>query len=69
MSELEHLTKAPKGRQKIYYYDPTWEYCKNYTKEKLSDLELKDMMNSEKIGVESVFGKLKGDFVFHRVRD
>ena len=66
-AELDQLAKTPKGRQRKIYYNPAWEYFKNYTKEKLSDPELKNIYGQRKIDVESVFGNLKGNFAFHRV--
>lgn len=66
-AELDELAKTPTRRQRKIYYNPTWEYFKNYTKEKLSDPELKDIYEQRKIDVESVFGNLKGNFAFHRV--
>lgn len=37
-----------KGRQRKIYYNPTWKYYKNYTKEQLAKLELKALSGLRK---------------------
>ena len=66
-AKLDQLSKTPEGYQRRIYYNPNWEYFKNYTKDKLSDPELKKIYGQRKIEVESVFGNLKGNLAFRRV--
>lgn len=60
-------TKAKSNRDRQVHLNPTWEYFKSYTKEKLSDEETMAIYKKRKVDVEPVFGFLKAHLGFTRV--
>lgn len=60
-------TKAKSDRNRQVHLNPTWEYFKSYTKEKLSDEKTSAIYKKRKVDVEPVFGFLKAHLGFTRV--
>ena len=59
-------TKAKSNRNRQVHLNPTWEYFKSYTKEKLSDEKTTAIYKKRKVDVEPVFGFLKAHLGFTR---
>lgn len=60
--ELRSLcTKAKSNHKRQIHLNPTWEYFKHYTKDKLSNERTKEIYKQRKVDVEPVFGNLKAN--------
>lgn len=66
-SRLNKLARTPKGKQRTTSVNYNWEYFKQKAKENLESESGKRIYAQRKIDVETVFGRLKGQFGMRRV--
>ncbi len=57
---------TPKGNVRTISVNPSWEYFKNKTKEKLSNKDIGIIYGQRKIDVEPIFGRMKAYLHFNR---